>query len=68
MPRIGFRSDLGWGFVAQARMWSDGIVALLSSVQDVSCAGERGEECLVQAFMTETTVEAFNEAVLHWRA
>ncbi len=45
-------------------MWSAPVVIFLPLFQRLSCIPQCGEQCFVEAFNSQFTVEAFDETVL----
>jgi len=64
MVLFGLGCKLPRGEPVQARMWSVVVIVVTPAVDDLSCVAITPEQMLVQAFVSQATVERFNEAVL----
>jgi hypothetical protein len=49
----------------EARVWAMGIVVLAPGREQVPGLAQVGEQMLAEAFVPQTAIEAFHEAVLH---
>src|SRR6185437_6880956 len=61
---------MGWRHVADGTVRSDGIVVLHPIAQSSASVSERCEECFVEQFVAQPTIETLDEGVLgglSWR-
>ena len=65
MPPDTLAGDLSGCLSAQFRVWPDVVVVVPPGAEHEPGVGQRGEQCLVEAFVAQTTIEALDEAVLH---
>jgi hypothetical protein len=64
MPPSQLIGDLGGGRPDQFRVWSDHVIILPPLLQFSPGLPHRGEQPLVEAFIPEPTIEAFDERIL----
>jgi len=64
MPVAGAVRKLGGCHAAKAAVRTHGVVVRPPCLNDPSRRNQRGEQVLVQAFVTQATIERFHEAVL----
>ena len=65
MPPATLTGDVGGGLPAQFRVRPDVVVVVPPGIEHEAGVGQRREQRLVEAFVTQAAVEAFDEAVLH---
>ena len=65
MPPDTLAGDLSGCLSAQFRVWPDVVLVVPPGAEHEPGVGQRGEQRLVEAFVTQATVEALDEAVLH---
>ena len=64
MPHISFFGELDWRYAAMGGMWPVVVIVMLPCRQHGSGVRQRREQRLIQAFVTQASVEAFDEGVL----
>lgn len=64
MLQIMLRGEFGWGIPAEFGMWPDAIVVEAPGTEDHPSMPRGGQQCFVQALVSQPALEAFVEPVL----